>query len=207
MRTRAWRVRSRRRVYCNPWLSVYEDRVQRPDGSEGIYGVVEVGDAVSIVAWDKDRICLVRQHRHSWGKRIWELPCGGLGPGESILAAAKRELLEEAGIRARYWRRLGAVEANDPVVNRFHLFLATGLSFGPCCRDHTEADMEHRMWRLEDFRKAVLRGAIRDDMTIAGVAKAMLAVNRQFWSTNEHEFSQVVTSKYRILSMFRPRST
>jgi 8-oxo-dGTP pyrophosphatase MutT (NUDIX family) len=170
-----WRTLSRGLVYRNPWLQVFEDRVRRPDGSNGTYGVVEVGDAVSVVAMAGDRVCLVRQYRHSWGKRVWEVPCGGLHRGEKLLAAAKRELREEAGITARLWRRLGVVEANDPVVNRFHLFLATELQHGNHRRDLSEADMESRMWRLKDFRRAVLSGRIRDDMTIACVAKALMA--------------------------------
>lgn len=179
MSGRVWRTLSRKLVYRNPWLRVFEDRVRRPDGSGGTYGVVEVGDAVSVVAWEKDRIYLVRQYRHSWGKRIWEVPCGGLHRGEGPLIAAKRELAEEAGITARQWRRLGVIEANDPVVNRFHLFLAAGLTHGRHRRDKSEADMESRMWRLADFGRAVMDGRIRDDMTIACVAKAMMAMGRK----------------------------
>lgn len=180
MRRAGWRTVARQRVYRNPWMEVFEDRVRRPDGKQGTYGVVEVGDAVSVVALEGGRICLVRQHRHSWGKRVWEVPCGGLHPGESPLTAARRELLEEAGITALSWRRLGVVEANDPVVNRFHLYLASGLRQGQSRRDESEADMEHRMWVLSDLWKAVLRGTIRDDMTIACVAKALLAAGRRF---------------------------
>lgn len=180
MRRAGWRTLARRRVYRNPWIRVFEDRVSRPDGGLGTYGVVEVGDAVSVAALEGGRICLVCQYRHSWGKRVWEVPCGGLRRGESLLAAAKRELREEAGIDALHWRKLGAVEANDPVVNRFHLFLATGLAHGRPRRDQSEADMESRMWGLSDFKKAVLSGKIRDDMTIACVAKALMASGRGF---------------------------
>jgi 8-oxo-dGTP pyrophosphatase MutT (NUDIX family) len=179
MRKPCWRALARRRVYRNPWITVFEDRVKRPDGTSGTYGVVEVGDAVSVVAMERGRICLVRQYRHSWGKRVWEVPCGGLHKGESPLKAARRELREEAGITARRWRGLGCVEANDPIVNRFRLFLATGLAFGRHQRDESEADMEHRMWGLEDLKKAVMSGRIRDDMTIACVAKCLMVLGRR----------------------------
>lgn len=171
-----WRTLFRKSVYRNPWIQIFEDEVRRPDGMLGTYGVVEVGDAVSVVALEKDRLCLVRQYRHSWGKRIWEVPCGGRHRGEGLLTAAKRELLEETGISARRWKRLGVVEANDPVINRFHLYLATGISHGRHRRDKSEADMESRMWRLTDFKRAVVDGRIRDDMTIACVTKALMAV-------------------------------
>lgn len=171
-----WITLGRRRVYRNPWFTVFDDRVRRPDGSTGSYGVVEVGEAVSVVAMEPGSVCLVRQYRHSWGKRVWEVPCGGRHRGESLLAAAMRELKEETGISARHWRKLGLIEANDPVVNRFHLFLATGLIHGRHQRDCSEADMEHRMWRLADFNKAVMNGRIRDDMTIACVFKCLITI-------------------------------
>ncbi|MBI4727032.1 NUDIX hydrolase [candidate division TA06 bacterium] len=170
-----WKITKRRQVYKNPWIAVREDSVKRPDGSAGRYGVVEVGDAVSIVALQNDGLCLVQQYRHSWGKRVWEVPCGGLHKGESALKAAQRELSEEAGIKAKKWKRLGIIESNDPVVNRFHLFLARDLSFASPRRDRSEAGMENRMWGLPDYKQALLKGAIRDDMTIACVCKALMA--------------------------------
>ena len=172
--TTAWRVVTRRRIYRNPWISVREDVMRRPDGSRGTYGIIDVADAVSIVAAGGGRLCLVRQFRPSWGRRIWEVPCGGIHRGESPLAAAKRELLEEAGITAGRWHRAGIVQSNDPMVNRFHVFLAQNLSFGRHRREQSESDMESRMWTLDEFRRAVLSGAIRDDMTIACVFKCLL---------------------------------
>jgi len=170
-----WVTTKSRLVYKNPWIAVHEDTVRRPDGSNGLYGVVEAGDAVSIVAIQDNAICLVQQFRPSWGKRVWEVPCGGLHRGEPVLRAAKRELLEESGIIAKKWKRLGIIESNDPVVNRFHLFLAQELSFVPARRDDSEADMRSKMWKLSDFKRAVLKGSISDDMTIACVWKALLA--------------------------------
>lgn len=170
-----WQTIKSREFYKNPWIAVREDSVRRPDGSTGQYGVVEVGDAVSIVAIQNNSLCLVRQYRHSWKKSIWEVPCGGRHKGETALKAAKRELREESGITAKKWKRLGIIESNDPVVNRFHLFLARDLSFVPARRDRSEADMKSKMWKLSDFKRAVLKGSIRDDMTIACVCKALAA--------------------------------
>ncbi len=169
-----WPVLSTRRVYRNPWLRVRDDRIRRPDGSVGRYGIVEVGDAVAVAALAGGSLCLVRQYRPSWKRRVWELPCGGIHAGERPLAAAKRELREEAGITARSWKKAGVVRANDPVVNTFHLFLARGLSYGPARRDDSESDMIHRMWPLSDLKRAVLAGAVTDDMTLAGIFKCLL---------------------------------
>jgi 8-oxo-dGTP pyrophosphatase MutT (NUDIX family) len=172
--SRPWAVEAARAVYRNPWLRVHEDRVRRPDGSLGRYGIVEVGDAVAVVALDRGAVCLVRQYRPSWRRRVWELPCGGIQAGERPLAAAKRELREETGLSARCWRSAGVVRANDPVVNTFRLYLARGLARGDAARDASEADMECRMWPLAELKRAALAGGIDDDMTLAGIFKCLL---------------------------------
>lgn len=171
---RPWTVEASRDVYRNPWLRVHEDRVRRPDGSLGRYGIVAVGDAVAVTALCPGGIWLVRQYRPSWQRRVWELPCGGIERGESPLAAAKRELREEAGLSARSWRSAGVVRANDPVVNTFRLYLARGLRRVPAARDASEADMECRIWPLAELRRAVRSGRIDDDMTLAGILKCLL---------------------------------
>ena len=173
-RRRPWPVERTRDVYRNPWLRVHEDRVRRPDGTAGKYGIVEIGDAVAVVALAKDSLCLVRQYRPSWRRDIWEVPCGGIHRGERPLQAARRELREEAGITARSWKPAGVVCANDPVVNTFHVFLARGLKHGEAARDATEADMVCKMWTLKELKRAVRSGAINDDLTLACVFKCLL---------------------------------
>ncbi|HTY09071.1 MAG TPA: NUDIX hydrolase [Candidatus Edwardsbacteria bacterium] len=171
---RPWRVEATRPVYRNPWLRVHEDAVRRPDGSLGRYGIVDVGDAVAVVALSDDAVCLVRQYRPSWKRAVWEVPCGGIHRGERPLSAAKRELREEAGITARSWKGAGVVRANDPVVNTFHVFLARGLKFGEPARDQSEADMVMRMWRFPELKRAIARGAIDDDMSLACIFKCLM---------------------------------
>lgn len=171
---RPWAVEAARTVYRNPWLRVHEDRVRRPDGTLGRYGVVEVGDAVAVAALSPGGLWLVRQYRPSWRRRVWELPCGGIGRGERPLAAARRELREETGLTARSWLGAGVIRANDPVVNTFRLYLARGLTRGAAARDASEADMECRMWPLAELRRAVRSGRIDDDMTLAGIFKCLL---------------------------------
>ena len=79
-----WRRHSRREVYRNPWLTLWHDEVQRPDGSAGIYGVVHFENtAVGVVAVDaQDRVALVSQHRYTLDRLSWEIPEGGSRPDE-----------------------------------------------------------------------------------------------------------------------------
>jgi len=60
--------------------------VRRPRG-RGVKCVIAHGDSVVLV-------------RHTYGpRRVWQLPGGGLHRGESTLAAARREMREELGLR------------------------------------------------------------------------------------------------------------
>ncbi len=78
--------------------------------------VRHAGSAVMMAVDEKKRILLVRQYRLPAAKYLWELPAGRLDPGEKPLQAAKRELIEETGYRARTldasWRRSSPAPAS-----------------------------------------------------------------------------------------------
>jgi len=103
-----WTTLATRVVYTNPWITVREDKVLRPNGSPGIYGVVETRLATGVLALTPEEDCyLVGQYRYTMHEYSWELIEGGSDPGEDALAAAQRELREEAGLTARDWQPLG----------------------------------------------------------------------------------------------------
>ena len=126
-----WKTKSSRVVYENHWIRVREDQVIRPDGGDGIYGVVEIRPSVGIVALnERDEIALVGQWRYAVNRYSWEVPRGGSSVGETdMLTVAKRELAEEAGLVAEHWTELGPVDVCNGVADDVQtLFLARGLS-------------------------------------------------------------------------------
>jgi 8-oxo-dGTP pyrophosphatase MutT (NUDIX family) len=176
-----WRRRARRTAYGNPWIEVFHDDVDRPDGGPGIYGVVHFRHrAVGVVAVDDDgRILLVGQHRYTLDEYSWEIPEGGASPDETMVDGARRELREETGFEATGWRQLCRLSLSNSVTDeRGALFLATGLVPGPADPEPTE-DLAVRWASLDEVLAEIAAGAIHDVMTIAAVALYALEVARR----------------------------
>ncbi len=166
-----WRRRSRDVAYANPWIEVFHDEVDRPDGSPGIYGVVHFrSTAVGVVAVaDDGRLLLVGQHRYALDEYSWEIPEGGVPEGESLEAGARRELREETGFDAADWRQLCRMTVSNSVTDeRGAIFVATGLRAGVATPDATE-DLAVRWASLADVLSEIESGEIHDLITIAGV--------------------------------------
>lgn len=195
-----WTTESTRTAYENSWIRVREDHVIRPDGAPGIYGVVELRwPAVFVVALtDADEVVLVTQHRYATGALSIEVPAGA-SDGEEPLVAAQRELLEETGLRAREWVRVGGMDALNGIAKApEHVFVARGLT-GALNRRTTGASdaphpagtvggrsasqVEEGISRVEavpfaEVLAMISAGTIRDGETIAALALAGLWLGR-----------------------------
>lgn len=171
-----WLRRSRSTVYANPWIEVHHDEVDRPDGSPGIYGVVHFRNlAVGVVpVADDGRILLVGQFRYALDRYSWEIPEGGVGPGESPEEGARRELAEETGFLAADLRELLRFTLSNSVTDEGGvIYLATGLRPGVAAPEPSE-DLAIRWAILEDVQAEIQAGGIHDLMTIAGVTRYAL---------------------------------
>ena len=170
--TNPWKTLSSRVTYENEWIRVREDAVIRPDGGKGIYSVVEIPASVGIVALNsRDEIALVGQWRYPLGRYTWEIPRGGSRGDPDLLAAARRELTEEAGVEAANWQAIGSVDVNNGVTDDVqHLFLATRLDPASAHQDPFEQIVVE--WR--PFAKAVemvMHGQITEVCSVAAILK------------------------------------
>jgi 8-oxo-dGTP pyrophosphatase MutT (NUDIX family) len=162
-----WRTLATRSVYDNAWISVREDEVVRPDGEQGIYGVVHFKNvAIGILAVEDDYIYLVGQYRYPLERFSWEIPEGGCPEGEDLLKAAQRELIEETGLRAAKWERLGSAHLSNSVSDEHAVwFLATELTQGLWQPEGTEKLCVRRVPLPEAFCMAAA-GEITDALSL-----------------------------------------
>ncbi|NUL49391.1 NUDIX hydrolase [Cellulosimicrobium funkei] len=132
--------------------------------------------AVAVVALDgQDRVRLIRQYRHPVGEELWEIPAGLLDvPGESLVDAARRELAEEADLRAERWEVLADFYTTPGSSSEgIRVFLARGLSEVPAAARHErtgeEAGMPLAWVPLEEAVQAVLAGRLRNPSLTVGL--------------------------------------
>jgi 8-oxo-dGTP pyrophosphatase MutT (NUDIX family) len=175
-----WKTKSTRLIYENPWIRVREDQVIRPDGNPGIYGVVEYHPCVGILPIDADgNVHLVGQHRYPLDVYSWEIPEGACNPDEEFEAAARRELKEELGLKARKLEKLITSHLSNSVSNEIaHIFLATELSQHEAEPEGTE-QLERKIVTFAKALEMVRSGEITDSMSqIAILYYASLMKNK-----------------------------
>ncbi len=163
-------------------VGVRTDEVDLGDGQQVTRDVVVHPGAVGIVALDADdRVLLLRQYRHPVGRLLWEPPAGLLDvDGEPALDAARRELFEEAGLRAAHWDVLVDF-FNSPggSTESFRCFLARGLSHVADDERHVgegeERGMPLRWVPLDEARDLVLAGHLHNPTAVSGVLAAWVS--------------------------------
>lgn len=165
-----WKTLSSRPIYSNPWLSLREDQVELPDGRNSIYGVVTCGDCVGVLPFIGPKtVLLIKQYRYVAKRVTWEMPTGGVHPGETVEQAAQRELGEEIGYRAGRLKWVSTYHTSKSVMDETaHLFVGEDLVELKLDPDETEF-IEVRPFPLKEVLQMVLTSEILDSMTVIAV--------------------------------------
>lgn len=141
-----------------------------PNGRSTLYGVITIAPALGILPFiDDDNVIMARQWRYVIKQAMWEMPTGAAHVGESLEAAAHRELIEETGYRAGNLRHVMTTDSSKSVVDeRCSLYIATDLTLETAQPDPTEFITVATMpfTRVLDM---VLSGEITDQMTVVTV--------------------------------------
>jgi 8-oxo-dGTP pyrophosphatase MutT (NUDIX family) len=170
-----WKKLNSKIVYKNPWITVREDKVIKPDGEKGIYGVIHLSGGVGIVALTpKKEIYLVGEWRYAINKFVWSLPSGMVEKNEKFLKTAKNELEEEAGIKAKNWKYLGTNYESTGVLNqKIKYYLATDLTEVGQKLEGAEKGMKVMKISLKKAIELIKQNKILDGLAIIGIFKTI----------------------------------
>jgi 8-oxo-dGTP pyrophosphatase MutT (NUDIX family) len=159
-----WQVTSEKNIYENPWINVTEYQVINPSGNPGIYGKVHF----------KNFAIGIGQYRFALGNYSWEIPEGGGALGIDPLDSAKRELLEETGLKADRWAELQRTYLSNSVTDELCIiYLAQGLQQFEAEPEDTEQLVIKKL-PFKEVYEMVCKGEITDSITIAAVFKLQL---------------------------------
>jgi ADP-ribose pyrophosphatase len=150
-------------------FSVTEDEAIEPGGFHIQRAIIQhPGSAVMMAIDEKKRILLVRQYRLPARQFLWELPAGRVDPGETPLKAARRELIEETGMRARTWKKLVSFYPSPGfLAEKMNLFVAMELTAG-VAKPMEDERIEMRWFAARDIEQMIRAGKIIDGKTITG---------------------------------------
>ncbi len=165
-----FKVLSSETKYKNPWIEVVEEKVIRPEGKEGLFGIINYGKGASTVALDsKKNIYLVREYYYALEEYGIQVPSGDIAIEETALQGAQRELLEEVGGVAETWIELGYV---NPLIMTLsspaYLFLALNVEL----TQDPEKGIERIIMPFEEAYKMVLDSKITHAPSCVAILKA-----------------------------------
>jgi 8-oxo-dGDP phosphatase len=163
-------------VYEGAVWRVRRDVIDYPSG-EITRDYVDHPGAACVVALDDDNnVVLLSQYRHPVGLRNVEIPAGLLDiPGEDPLVCAKRELAEEAGLKATRWEHLMTLNVSPGGSNEIiHIYLAEGLSDAESdfVKTGEEVDMSVHRVPLVDAIEACFAGRITNNIAVTALLAA-----------------------------------
>lgn len=169
-----WKTVSTKIVYQNNWIKVEENSIIKPNGQEGIYGIVHCKKATGIIPVFEDyTTILIGQYRYAMDEYSWEIVEGGAEDNEEPLEAAKRELEEEGGYTAKTVEQLGDEIhlSNSHSSERGYLYIARDLTPCETRPDDTEVLQVKKLPIIEAL-KMVEDGIIKDGISIIGLYRA-----------------------------------
>ncbi len=197
MQSKKWKVTKRTLVFGSKYVKVFEDRVALPDGKViEDYTLVKKPDAIIVVATDVcSKLVTLKEYKHGIGDFQVALPSGYKNPKEPIVAAARRELLEETGFGEGAFRGVGVLY-DDPAKDLRKTYVVRAINVYPLREqqlEETETISEVKLLSISELRDQIEKKQWQaatsiSALVISGYLFENLPVNR------EEERMMVLTS-------------
>lgn len=173
--SKKWQSKLRAIVLENPWFSVQEQDVVLPTGQNLLYYTIRFPrPAVGIVVRRGDEYLLIHQYRFIVDEFVWAIPSGGVGEGESLETAARRELLEETGYEAGPLTHLHSYYASfGSTDQRFEIFLAEEPKLVSDRFDENEV-ISRRWFHRDDIVALIGRNGVVDGLSLTALLLVLL---------------------------------
>ncbi|PCJ00130.1 MAG: DNA mismatch repair protein MutT [Flavobacteriales bacterium] len=175
-----WKTLKSEVKYDNPWIKITEHQTVDAADGDGIYGVVHYKNiAIGIIPLDEDyNTWLVGQYRYPLKQYSWEICEGGGLHTKDLLESAKRELLEELGIKAGKWNKIMDIHLSNSVSDEEGvIYIAKELSYFDPEPEDCEV-LQIKKIPFNDVYEMVMNGELTDSLTVAGILKTKLLIDK-----------------------------
>lgn len=171
-----WQTLHVKKIFESPWIELELHDVINPSGNKGQYNIVKFKHlAIGILPVDHQGYTyLVGQWRYPLNQYSWEIPEGGGKLDIHPLESAKRELLEETGLKANHYQELLRLHTSNSVTNELAIvYLATDLQQHQSTPEETE-DITIQKIHLKEAFNMVMNNQITDSISVAAILKASI---------------------------------
>ena len=173
-----WITKSSKIVYKNQRFSIREDQIVRPDGTNGVYHVMDRPSVVVVVPITKNgEIYFIQINRYTTKETRWELPAGSSDKQNELLAS-KRELEEETGLTSDNWVSLGTIEVAPGMTGQLeYVFVARDVELTNKNKQDEENISNMQKFSYKKVLEMIKKGEIANGPTISAIMKASLVLN------------------------------
>lgn len=177
------KVVSSKSIYKNKYTEVKVDRLRRNNFNwEQVYFVKPNKYGVGVLPVDNTGIYLVYQYRHASKTFLWQLPMGMIDEGKTEIETAKHELLEEAGIQAKKFTRIGSLIAEPGVIYQEEIiYVAEHLIIGKNQPEKNEVGMKVKHFTYKELGQMVQNGKLKCGFTLGG----LMLLNNTFFKSQK----------------------
>lgn len=162
-------VKSQKPVFTASHFTVQEAQVVQGAEERTFHHIVMVPFVYVLPLTSNNELYLLKHHRYVYNSYFIEVVAGIIEKDEEPLISAKRELAEEAGLRANDWFKLAKIEtASNFIKNTKYYFLARDLQEGKQKLEFSE-DIEVIKMPIEDAVEKIYSGEINAEKSITGI--------------------------------------